>query len=185
MAKALVVYYSRTGHTRSVAMELAARCEADVEEIRDPATRRGGPLGYLRCAREALRKHLPPIEPATANPANYEVVILGTPVWASHMASPVRSYLHAHATEIGRIALYCTQGGNGGPKVLAEMAELCGRDALATLVLNERDVAKARYAERLDGFVTDILKNVTSPLAVRRDAVWHTAATSVPAWRQQ
>ena len=177
MAKALVVYYSRTGHTRSVAMELAARCSADVAEIRDSATKRTGAFGYLRCAREALRKQLPPIEPMTANPANYDVVILGTPVWASHMASPVRSYVHAHAAGIRHIALYCTQGGNGGPKVLREIAELCGKDPLATLVLNEREVAKARYAEPLDGFVAAILKNLTSPIAVTRDAVWHTAAT--------
>ena len=177
MAKALVVYYSRTGHSRSVAMELAARCDADVDEIRDSATRRSGLFGYLRCAREALRSELPPIEPAAANPASYDVVILGTPVWASHMASPVRSYVQAHAAEIRRIALYCTQGGNGGPKVLAEIAELCGKDALATLVLNERDVANARYAQSLDGFVAAILKNLTAPPAVTRDTVWHTAAT--------
>ncbi len=185
MTKALVVYYSRTGHTRSVAMELAARCEADVEEIRDAVTKRTGVFGYLRCGREALGKQIPPIEPATATPANYDVVILGTPVWAGHIASPVRSYLQAHAAETRHIAMFCTQGGNGGTKVMAEIAELCGKHALATLVLNERDVTRARYAEPLDEFVAAIPKQLSPPLAVTRDALWHTAATSGTAWRQQ
>jgi len=165
MAKILVVYYSRTGHTRSVAMELAARCDADVEEIRDAKTKRHGPFGYFRCAREALGKHLPPIEPATEDAKSYDLVILGTPVWASHMASPMRSYLQANAGKLARVGSFCTQGGSGGPKVLAELADLAGKRALATLLLNESDIKKGRYAERLDAFVAALLQELNRRLA--------------------
>jgi flavodoxin len=165
MAKTLVVYYSRTGHTRSVALELAARCHADVEEIRDPTTKRLGPLGYFRCGREALRKQLPPIEPATVDAASYDLVILGTPVWAGHMASPMRSYLQANARKLVRIGAFCTQGGSGGPKVITEIADLAGKRALATLVLKESDVTKARYIERLDGFVAALVTELNRRVA--------------------
>ena len=168
MAKTLVVYYSRTGHTRSVAMELAARCDADVEEIRDVATRRKGVFGYFRCAREALRKQLPAIEPATLDAASYDLVILGTPVWASHMASPMRSYVQANAGKLARIGAFCTQGGSGGPKVLAEIADLAGKRSLATLVLNEADVKKARHVERLNGFVTALVTELDRRVAATR-----------------
>jgi flavodoxin len=153
MPKVLVAYYSRTGHTRAVALEIAARCDADVEEIRDSVTKRSGVLGYFRCGREALRKTLPPIEPAKHDATRYDLVILGTPVWASHMASPLRSFASAQAGKLERIAVFCTQGGNGAPKVLAEVAELAGKRPLATLALTQADVDKARYVERLDAFV--------------------------------
>jgi flavodoxin len=155
MAKILVVYYSRTGHTRKIAQEIARRCGADTEEIRDTKSR-AGLWGYLRSAREAMRKRLAPIEPTTAEPSRYDLVVLGSPNWASHMAAPVRSYLDAHARTLGRVAFFCTQGGSGAPKVLGELGALCHRDPIATLVLNEADIAKARYAPRLEEFVAAI-----------------------------
>jgi flavodoxin len=175
MPKVLVAYYSRTGHTRTVALEIAARCDADVEEIRDPTTRRGGLVGYFRCGREALRKELPPIEPAKVDAANYDLVILGTPVWGSHVSSPLRSYVHANAGRFSRIAVFCTQGGNGAPKVLAEVAELAGQRPLATLALTQADVDKARYVERLDAFVAALKTELDRRVAATHEAVWHTA----------
>lgn len=157
MAKILIVYYSRTGHVRRIAQELAARCGADIEEIRDP-TKRAGVFGFMRCAIEAIREKLAPIAPTTTNVKGFDLVVLGTPVWASHVSSPMRSFVQAHAAELKRIALFCTQGGNGGPKVLAEIAALCGKDAVATLVLNEADIDKTRYAVQLDGFAAAIKK---------------------------
>ncbi|HVY64777.1 MAG TPA: flavodoxin [Gammaproteobacteria bacterium] len=177
MAKTLVVYYSRTGHTRTVALEIAAHLDADVEEICEPGTERRGVFGYLRSAREALRGQLPRIVPIRVQPAAYDLVIVGTPVWASHMASPVRSYLHAHGRAIGRLAAFCTQGGSGGPKVLAEVAQLCGRETLATLVLNERDVTRERFVPQLEAFVSSLVKQLSAASAASSGTVWHTAAT--------
>ena len=48
-AKVLVVYYSRTGTTRSLASALAKMLAADLEEICD-CSNREGPGGYLRSA---------------------------------------------------------------------------------------------------------------------------------------
>jgi flavodoxin len=157
MAKILVVYYSRTGHARRIAEELAARCGADLEGIHDP-TKRAGVFGFMRCAIEALRGKLAPIAPATTDVGSYDLVVLGTPVWASHVSSPMRTFVRAHAAELKRIAVYCTQGGNGGPKVLAELAALCGKNAVATLVLNEADIVKTHYAAQLEGFAAAITK---------------------------
>jgi flavodoxin len=157
MAKILVVYYSRTGHTRRIAQELAAHCSADVEEIRDP-TNRGGVFGFLRCGLEAIRGKPAPIASVTADVARYDVVVLGTPVWAGHVSSPMRSFVQTHADKLKRIAVFCTQGGQGGPKALGEIAALCGKDAVATLVVNEGDIAKARYGAQLDAFAAAITK---------------------------
>jgi flavodoxin len=157
MAKILIVYYSRTGHARRVAQDLATRCGADLEGIHSP-TKRAGMFGFIRSAVEAVRGKLAPIAPATSDVGSYDLVVLGTPVWASHVSSPMRSFVKAHAAEIKRIAIFCTQGGNGGPKVLAEIAGLCGKNAVATLVLNEADIEKTSYAAQLDGFAAAIAR---------------------------
>jgi flavodoxin len=148
----LVIYFSRTGYTRTVANEIATTAGADTEEIREQA-KRSGFLGYLRSAREALRGTLPPLQEGRLNPRDYALVVLGTPVWASHVCSPMRAYLAAHKNDLDRVAFFCTQGGSGARKVLQEMAEICGRQPVATLELNDSEIAKRMHDGKLFRFI--------------------------------
>jgi flavodoxin len=155
MKKILVVYFSRTGYTRRVAEALAARCDADVEEIREPRAR-SGVWGYLRSAREAMGKHIVEIEAPVKRVEDYDLVVLGTPVWAGNVASPVRAYVSAQKPHLGRVAFFCTQGGSGAEKVLRALAELCGKEPVATLVVNDRTIDDRSYTERLAELVVAI-----------------------------
>ena len=152
MPEALVVYFSRTGYTRKIAEELAGRCNADLEAVEDVRPR-SGLFGYLRSGREAYRKELIEIRPTVRDPSAYDVVILGTPVWAGHVSSPIRAYLAAHGRTLERVACFCTQGGSGAEKVLAEMAGLCGQEPLASLALNDREIDGGGYAGKLGEFL--------------------------------
>lgn len=152
MQKVLVVYFSRTGYTKRIAEEIAARCRGDLEAIED-VRGRNGILGYLRSAREAYKKLSIEIRAAAKTPGDYDLVIVGTPVWAGNVSSPVRAYLNAHRNELRQIAFFCTQGGSGGDKVLGDMADLCGRKPLASLALSDGDIKRDRYADKLTGFL--------------------------------
>jgi flavodoxin len=152
MQRTLVVYFSRTGYTRKIAEEIAGRCGADVEAIEDVRAR-AGIFGYLRSAREAYKKRLIELRPAAKNPSDYDLVILGTPVWASNVSSPMRAYLTAHRGELKRVAAFCTQGGSGAEKVLSDMAELCGRKPVASLALNDGEIKRRGHTEKLDQFL--------------------------------
>jgi flavodoxin len=167
MARVLVVDYSRSGNTHKVAQAIAAACDADLERLRD-ARIRGGLRGWIRSAREAWRKVPAPIRPIAHDPEAYDLVILGSPVWAGHVSSPMRRYLQDQADKLGKIALFVTEGGRGGQKALAEMAALAGAVPVATLELREKDLAEALPA-RLAGFLTRIRK-ATSPERARRSA---------------
>ena len=148
----LVVCYSRTGHTRQVAEAIAQRCDADLECIKDRDDRMGL-LGYLRSAAQALLHHKPWIQPTRRAPADYSLVIIGTPVWAGNIASPVRSYAQRHGGRCRRVAFFCTCGGAGAEKVLAELQQLCGQRPLATLALRQQQVEEGRIDTAVDAFV--------------------------------
>src|SRR5687768_3728680 len=135
MSRILVVYYSRTGNTRTVAGELVAALRADVDQL-DDRRDRCGVFGYLRCAREALKKRTIELLPQAYDPSDYDIVVLGTPVWAGNISSPLRSYVATHVPQLKRVAFFCTQGGSGGAKVFRDLAELCGQSPLATLAIN-------------------------------------------------
>ncbi|MCD6363048.1 MAG: flavodoxin family protein [Synergistetes bacterium] len=57
--KTLVVVYSRTGITLSLAKKIARELQADLEIIRDNVNRKGV-LGFLRSGYEAVRKKFRP-----------------------------------------------------------------------------------------------------------------------------
>ena len=155
MNHALVVYFSRSGYTRTLAREIAARCGADVEVIEEIRSRAGF-WGYLRSGREAMRRQAVDIKSGVRSPANYEIVVFGTPVWASHVSSPMRAYLMAHARHCRRVAFFCTQGGSGAEKVFREMADLCGREPVATAVFNDHAIEQGKYADEIARFVNGI-----------------------------
>ncbi len=158
MSRVLVVYCSRTGHTEAVARRIAAQCGADLEAIEDTQGMigRDGLLGYLRSALEALLGIEPPIRRAQHSPKAYDLVIVGTPVWFWNMSSPVRSYLLRHRTEIQKVAFFCTLGGSGQEKVMADLRQLCRKPPVATLSLTTRQVEANQDAQAVSKFVGEL-----------------------------
>ncbi len=67
--KVLVVYHSRTGHTRRLAERIAQELQADLAAIEEqhPAS---GPAGWLRTRLQALLGQATPIRPPRRSPAD-------------------------------------------------------------------------------------------------------------------
>jgi flavodoxin len=150
MSKILVVYYSRSGHTRRLAQMLGRRLHAEVDEIK-LAGPRAGPIGYVRCALEAITE-VTPSSHARRDPHAYDLVIVGTPVWFWSLSSPVRDYLHQIRGARARIAFFCTLGGSGAMRVFETMTTLIGRMPVATLALTDAEL-DAQETEKIDAFV--------------------------------
>jgi flavodoxin len=151
MKDILVVYFSRSGYTQRVAEHIARIVRADCEAIRETTSRRG-PRGYWRSASEALRGAAIEIEPLSVRPQDYSLVVVGTPVWAGNVSSPVRAFIAAHRAQMQRVALFCTQGGTGASRVLQRMADLCGRPAVATASFNDVDIDSGEYLAPIAAF---------------------------------
>jgi flavodoxin len=108
--KSLVVYYSRSGNARFVAETIAAEVGADVEEIID-LKKRSGVLGFLIGGSDARRGKETKISPITKSPANYELIIVGTPVWAGRPTPAITTYLKKNDLSGKKVAVFFTRGG--------------------------------------------------------------------------
>ena len=150
MARILVVDYSRSGNTHKVAQAIANACRADLEQICDAKPRRGL-WGWIRSGREAIKAIPGEIRPPRRDPANYDLVVLGSPVWAGHVSSPMRAYLCDRSRKFTKVALFVTEGGSGGPKVLAEMSALAAQEPVATLELRAKELSDLR--PKIESFV--------------------------------
>lgn len=153
----LVVCYPGNEQIRNLAESIARHCDADLEWIKD-RDKRLGLAGQLRSMAQALLHSKPWIQPARCQPAAYPLVIIGTPVWARSIASPVRSYLERHGSRCRRVAFFCTHTGAGADRVLADMQVLCGSRPVDTLALNQQllrpgqiDTAASHFVRRFSG----------------------------------
>lgn len=151
--KTLIVYYSRSGHTRQLAKEIAARCSADVDQIRDAGNGRRGLWGYLRSSWQALTGAAPAIREAGKNPADYELVVIGTPIWNWGLAAPVRSYARAHAEQFRQVAFFCTEGGSGDRRAFDELQRICGKPPRVTLAVTDDELDVGGHAQPLRRFI--------------------------------
>lgn len=140
MARTLVVYYSRTGATKRAATEIATALNADIEELVDPA-KRSGIFGYLRCVVAGTFRTLAHIEGVKHDPADYDVVVVGTPVWNASMSSPVRRFLRRHRGDMKAVAFFSVCADRGGHRTVREMEREAGKVPVAVLVLDELDVS--------------------------------------------
>ena len=169
-SRVLVVFHSRSGTTRRIARAIADSLEADVEEIIDLKPRTGL-FGYLGAGLDAIRRRCTPIGDVARDPAEYDLVIVGSPVWVGRMSSPVRSYLDRNRGKFKAAGFFCTCGGNTNDAApFAEMAEIAGCTARAVLVVTDAEEARGVEWEKVRDFEESVAGRTTDTAAVRRTA---------------
>jgi flavodoxin len=138
--KVLIVFYSRTGHTRLLAERLAEALQGTLAPITERRSRAGF-RGYLRSAWEAWREAEPSIRAVREKPRDFDLLLVGTPIWSWKLASPVRAFARAHAKGVKRVAFFCTMGASGALGAFGELETIYGRRAEAALALTEAELA--------------------------------------------
>jgi len=149
--KALVVYFSRTGNTKKVAQKIKQNLKCDIEEIKD-AVKRQGVMGYMKCGAHSSLKMCTKIHATKKDPSKYDIVIIGTPVWAFNMASPVRTYIMKNKKKFKKVAFFCTLGGKGSTKTFYEMGMKCKKTPKAKLKVLEKEVKTNKFATKVKEF---------------------------------
>jgi hypothetical protein len=153
--KTLVIYYSLTGTTRTVAAELAKELSADTEEIRCDRYRPGFP-GFIKAGYDSWAGRLPPIAKPLHDPSAYELVLIGGPMWAWHAATPVRTYLQEQAGHTPNVAFFLTCGSAPADKALREMEMLVGSAPKGALVVHEADVKSGAFRSAVSAFIASL-----------------------------
>ncbi len=150
--KTLIAFYSRTGTTKKIAKVLAEKLGADLEEIKDTVDR-SGIKGYLISGRDAMKKKITKLEPARFNPADYDLTIIGTPIWGGNMSVPTRTYISEQKYNFKSTAFFCTMGSSGNEKTFSEMEKAIGKKSLGTLAILTREAATDNFSVKVNDFL--------------------------------
>lgn len=123
-SKVLVLYYSQTSNTKTVATEIATRLNADIEEIAlvepyDTAFQ----ATIDRCKADREKGILPEIKPLKSNVADYDTIFLGYPIWFGTYAPPIASLLEKVDLSGKKVIPFCTFGSGGLESSVKDLAE--------------------------------------------------------------
>lgn len=132
----LVVYYSRTGKTKTAAEKLAATLKADLVNIKN-RHHYDGIIGFIRCGFEAAMGKDAAIADMNIDFGAYDLVVVCTPVWAGKMSSPARSFLKKYGSSIRAVAYLITRGDRNKQylEICNDMNALVGKKHIAAVSL--------------------------------------------------
>jgi len=150
----LVVYYSRTGSTRKVADYITKQLGADMEMIID-MKKRSGVFGFVIGGMDALMRKETKISEIKKDPSKYELVIVGSPLWAGNIPPAIRAYLNKYKADIKSVAFFATSGGLSQGKIFEEARSLIGKELISfmgicTKELNDDSVFEAKLSSFIE-----------------------------------
>ncbi len=148
--RTLVVYYTRTGNSKFVAETIAAELGADIEEVIDMKNRQGR-LAFLSAGRDAMQGKETQIAPTKRTPTEYDLVIIGQPVWAGNPTPAIRTYLNKNDLSGKKIGLFFSDVGLGQAvektKALMPNSTFVSEMTLPAKSFENKEEAKKKIAE--------------------------------------
>ncbi|MCR4704420.1 MAG: NAD(P)H-dependent oxidoreductase [Saccharofermentans sp.] len=133
--KTAIVYYSMHGNVRYVAEKTARELGADlIELIPVKAYPDKGAMQFIWGGSAVTFKKKPELEPYKFNVADYELVIIGTPVWASNFTPPLRTFFENNDLTGKKIAAIVTSAGGDSAKCLEAIKTAAKTDSLAAVL---------------------------------------------------
>ena len=164
--KVLVLYYSETGSTESVAQELQQQLGADIEKIEAVVPYTGNFQETIeRGGREMRSGETPALKPLKSKLAKYDVIFLGYPIWFGTYAMPIATLVKENDFEGKTIVPFCTFG-SGGLSASAEALRKALPKATVKAGYGVRAARVAAAGKELDRFlkVNGYVEGTVEPL---------------------
>lgn len=133
--KILVVYYSSDGNTRFIAKAIAGYINAELMELKPKEDiPRSGFWRYFYGGKQVVNKEKVELQTTAYTAQDYDLIFIGTPVWAFSFSPAVRSFISTAGLKEKKIALFCCHGGMPGGTLPAMAGALPGN-----LILGQAD----------------------------------------------
>lgn len=158
--KIAVVYYSLEGNTKYTAEKIAERLNADLIELKcEKAYPTGKVSKFFWGGKSVTFGEKPALLPYEFNADDYGVVILGSPVWASKYAPPLKTFLAENDVSGKKLGFFTCCAGGKPDKCFMEMKRDAKRGCVAALNLvdplkkptADNDAKIDEFCEKLKG----------------------------------
>ncbi|MBR5949190.1 MAG: NAD(P)H-dependent oxidoreductase [Clostridia bacterium] len=155
--KTAIVYYSLNGNTAFTAELIAKKLGAELIRIKpEKAYPSKGLMKFFHGGKSAIKNETPKLKPYSFDAEKYERIIFGSPVWASNIAPPLRTFIEENKASISgkRFAAFVCLSGSGATKAMDKLKHCLGADTLeAELALvDPKDKPQSANDKRIADF---------------------------------
>jgi flavodoxin len=150
--KICIIYHSETGNTRHVAQHLAsAYSDARLIEVYDradyvPLTR------FMSRCKKARSEETTPIEPSSIDISGYDLIVLGSPVWAFKPTPVIHAAIDALMGSDGKpvIGFFCHGGMPGSSEeTFKKWCEWRKMQVRGTMTIHMREIENEKKTKEL------------------------------------
>jgi len=153
----LVVFYSLEGNTKFIAQNLAQGIEADILELKpEKEIPKTEPLKHFWGGKQVVMRETPKLKKYDINLADYDILIIGTPVWSFNFSSPIRTFLKENKIKNKKIILFCTNEGMKGKTFENLKKELLGNEIIAEIEFQSVLKKPKENLKKLEDFIKEI-----------------------------
>lgn len=126
MSKILVVYYSYSDTTKSLAEDIAIITDGDIREIIPENPYSFTYNGATKEVRNEIeRGYCPKLISGNESIDDYEYIFVGTPNWFKSFAPPILSFLRSVDLYGKKVIPFCTHGGGGFGQIEVNISKEC------------------------------------------------------------
>lgn len=148
--KVLIVYFSHTGNTRTIAGYIHDAVESDMIELqtKEPYTDDYDTL-LEQARKEIAAGYCPPLTTQIDSIDSYDVIFVGYPIWVETAAPPIRTFLTTHDFSGKTIVPFCTSGTSSAEASYRLVQSLCPNSTVLKGIQIRRgtyDTAQERVA---------------------------------------
>jgi len=142
--KPTVIYYSYSGITRMIAVQIQKACGGDLIEVK-PKQEYSAISAYTLGCYRARKEECDPIEPAVIDVTGSDPVVIGTPVWAFKATPAINAAIAAlKGCEGKKAVLFATCGGSAKDTlpILKKSLEAKGMTVVGQFELTRKEIGE-------------------------------------------
>lgn len=155
--KKAVVFYSLSGNTQAAAKEIAEGIGADLIElklVKPFPTEKSKQLALG--GMQAMFGMKPAIQELSKNIKEYDVLILGTPIWAGTIAAPLHSFLNKYQVLDKIVAVFTFSGGGDNKRCIAKLSKRLPRLKVEVALANRDSDLAIHNADKIHHFIKEV-----------------------------
>ena len=131
----------------------------DIEQIIDLKDR-SGLFNFFICGKNATKHNLTDIDSIKYYPVEYDLIIIGTPIWGNTMTPAIRTYITHKKPVLKKVAFFFTARSEKFDRCINEINVLFKDNLVASTGISQKKVKEKteEYNKKLQEF-TDQLKS--------------------------